>query len=128
MGKATNQSSDDFTKTKERIRQWLLEDEWKVRDFSASGLAWGVVAEDGQKKVALGQVDQRSDFVFIEASVDIPESLRQKVREIRPLEEREQRAHHVEPTTAVSFPPDLPTNQPPLLPQQSHTAGGGVDG
>jgi len=60
---------------RETVRKWMLDDGWKLTPSNPDGFAWSLVCDDSQRIIAVGQLQNRADQLWIEASVTISEDL-----------------------------------------------------
>ena len=68
-------TSDDTleSRLKESVRNYLVEDKWKVNPV-AGHVTWAFVAEDNQgRKIVVGQQPDRRDAIFVQASLTVSE-------------------------------------------------------
>lgn len=83
--------AEAFAAARSTITRWLLEDNWKLQETTSEQTEWAVVAEDDQgKKIVLGQVKKRPDLIVLQASITPPDDLRAKIRDMRPVEARDE--------------------------------------
>ncbi|MBC8511850.1 MAG: DUF2299 family protein [Dehalococcoidia bacterium] len=68
---------------KTKVRAWLMEDGWSLRQESGAQVAWVFVAEDRlHRKLVVGQNTGREDMLVIQGAVALDEEMTNRVEQL----------------------------------------------
>ena len=68
---------------KEKIRNWLMEDGWSLRQETPQQGLWAFIAEDSRgRKIVVGQNSNKQDEVVLQGQVNIGDDLTNKLNNL----------------------------------------------